>query len=146
MNIQEFLGRRNIPFQVLQHRETFDAQRMAQSVHESGHHVAKTVLLRVDGDREYVVAVLPASHNLDFAKLEKVLPAPQIEVGESEEIGAEPVHLPAVSESLPEEDADDANDRGWRRAVAYWCCRGRRDPLRADQQRYGRGSDGKQGH
>ena len=67
MNIQEFLGRSNVPFQVLQHRETFDAQRMAQCVHESGHHVAKTVLLRVDRNREYVVAVLPDAHpNREF--------------------------------------------------------------------------------
>ena len=50
MNIQEFLARRNIAFQLLEHDETFDAQHMAQAIHVSGHHVAKTVLLRADGE------------------------------------------------------------------------------------------------
>lgn len=68
MNIQEFLARKNIEFDVMPHRETYDAQHMAHEVHVSGHHVAKTVLLRVGEPRDYVVAVLPASHNIDFQK------------------------------------------------------------------------------
>ena len=80
MNIQEFLGRRNIPFDVLKHRETYDAQRMAQAVHVSGHHVAKTVLLRLNKPAEYVVAVLPASHSVDFEKACEALNAQKVEL------------------------------------------------------------------
>jgi Ala-tRNA(Pro) deacylase len=80
MNIQEFLGRRNVPFDVLKHRDTHDAQRMAQAVHVSGHQVAKTVLLRLDKPAEYVVAVLPASHSVDFEKACKALNAQKLEL------------------------------------------------------------------
>ena len=58
MNIQEFLKGKNVSFDVLPHRETYQAQRMAQAVHVSGHHVAKTVLIRIGEPSEYVVVVL----------------------------------------------------------------------------------------
>jgi Ala-tRNA(Pro) deacylase len=80
MNIQELLGRNNIPFDVLPHRETYSAQRMAQAVHVSGHQVAKTVLLRVGELPEYVVAVLPASHNIDFERARNALRTSRVEL------------------------------------------------------------------
>ena len=80
MNIQEFLARQNIPFEVLQHRDTYDAQRMAQAVHVSGHKVAKTVLLRISEPCEYVVVVLPATHTVDFDKARRVLGAENVEL------------------------------------------------------------------
>ena len=71
MNIQEFLGRHDVPFEVMTHEATYDAQHLAQAVHTSGHHAAKTVLLRAGED--YVVAVLPATHSIDFEKLKTAL-------------------------------------------------------------------------
>ena len=68
MNIQEFLARKNIQFELLEHGDTYDAQHMAQAIHVSGHHVAKTVLLRANVDGQYVIAVLPATHAVDFDK------------------------------------------------------------------------------
>ena len=68
MKLQQYLTEKRIPFEVLSHRPTYDAQHMAQSVHVSGHEVAKTVLLRCSGKPEFAVAVLPASHMLDLAK------------------------------------------------------------------------------
>lgn len=72
MNIQEFLGRHDVPFEVMPHEATYDAQHLAQAVHTSGHHVAKTVLLRVGSD-DYVIAVLAATHSIDFDKVKKGL-------------------------------------------------------------------------
>lgn len=72
MNIQEFLGRHDVPFEVMAHEATYDAQHLAQAVHTSGHHVAKTVLLRAGGDN-YVVAVLAATHSIDFGKVKAAL-------------------------------------------------------------------------
>ena len=119
MNIEEFLGRRNVPFDLLHHRETHDAQRMAQTVHVSGHLVAKTVLLRLDAPAEFVVPVLPATHNIDFRKASQVLDGRKVELGtETEmskrcpdcEIGALPPFgsqydmKTLVDESLTEDD------------------------------------------
>ncbi len=86
MNVQEFLTQRKIPFEILPHRETYDAQRMAQAVHVSGHHVAKTVLLRVGQPSEYVVAVLPASHNIDFVRARQAFDNNDVELATETEI------------------------------------------------------------
>ena len=86
MNIQNFLERQNIPFEVLPHRETYDSQRMAHAVHQSGHHVAKTVLLRIREPREYVVAVLPATHNIDFKKAREAFETERVDLASEIEI------------------------------------------------------------
>ncbi len=86
MNIQEFLARRDIPFEVLEHRQTFDAQRMAEAVHVSGHHVGKTVMLRTGGPDHFVVAVVPASHHIDFEKVRGAIGCEQVELATEEEI------------------------------------------------------------
>ncbi len=86
MNIQEFLRRKNVPFDVLQHYETYEAQRMAHAVHVSGHQVAKTVLLRIDEPSEFVVAVLPASHKIDFVKALDAFGVEKVELATEKEI------------------------------------------------------------
>lgn len=73
MNVAEFLKRERIDFQLLPHRDTYDAQRMAQSLHISGRHVAKTVLLRVNHGESFVVAVLPANRAVDFELASQLL-------------------------------------------------------------------------
>ncbi len=80
MNIQEFLGQKSIDCEVLEHLATYDAQRMAEAVHVSGHHVAKTVLLRVGTEPQYAVAVLPASHDVDFEKTCVALDTSKVEL------------------------------------------------------------------
>ena len=85
MNIQEFLGRAQVHFEVLQHPQTFDVQHLAQSVHVSGHHVAKTVMLRTD-NANYIVAVLPATHHIDFVKARAVLQATTVELASELEV------------------------------------------------------------
>jgi Ala-tRNA(Pro) deacylase len=86
MNIQEFLARRNVPFEVLEHRQTFDAQRMAEAVHVSGYHVGKTVMLRTDGPDHFVVAVIPASHHLDIDKAREAIGCEKVELATENEI------------------------------------------------------------
>jgi Ala-tRNA(Pro) deacylase len=86
MNIQEFLSQKKVPFDVLPHDETYQAQRMAQAVHVSGHQVAKTVLLRIGEPGEYVVVVLPASRNIDFKKALEVFRGEPVELATEREI------------------------------------------------------------
>lgn len=66
MNIQEFLSANQIPFEVLEHPPTTDAQHMAHAVHVSGDKVAKTVLLRANHGYRYVTALVPASRRIDL--------------------------------------------------------------------------------
>jgi Ala-tRNA(Pro) deacylase len=73
MNLHTYLLDRNVDFDVIPHRETHDAQRMAQAVHVPGREVAKTVLLRANGGYTYILAVLPADKLIDFEKASKLL-------------------------------------------------------------------------
>jgi Ala-tRNA(Pro) deacylase len=73
MNLHNYLQERNVKFDVIPHRETHDAQRMAEAVHVCGREVAKTVLLRANGGYTYILAVLPADKHIDFAKASKIL-------------------------------------------------------------------------
>jgi Ala-tRNA(Pro) deacylase len=73
MNVKKFLTERRVPFDILTHEPTYDAQHMAQAVHVPGHEVAKTVLLRANHGYKYVVAILPATSMIDFAKASKDL-------------------------------------------------------------------------
>ena len=65
MNIQQYLTENDVDYEALPHREAFTASRLANILHEPGDYVAKTVLLKADG--EYVLAVLPASYILELS-------------------------------------------------------------------------------
>jgi Ala-tRNA(Pro) deacylase len=86
MNLVKFLEEREIGFEVLPHRETYDAQHMAQALHVSGHHVAKTVLLRADGGFAYIVAVLPATRRVNLERASAALGGSRLELGTEHEL------------------------------------------------------------
>jgi Ala-tRNA(Pro) deacylase len=73
MNVQAFLKEHRVPFDVLTHEPTYDAQHMAQAVHVPGREVAKTVLLRANHGYKYIVAILPATAMIDFNRASKDL-------------------------------------------------------------------------
>lgn len=66
MKVQEFLSANHVPFQVLEHPPTTDAQHMAHAVHVSGNKVAKAVLLSANHGYRYVTALVPASRRIDL--------------------------------------------------------------------------------
>lgn len=88
MNIAEFLTKQSVRFENLPHLATYDAQHLAQTLHVPGREVAKSVLLRANGGYRYLVAVLPATKKIDFAKASaalggsKIRLATEIEVSE----------------------------------------------------------------
>jgi Ala-tRNA(Pro) deacylase len=86
MNMKYILQRRNLPFEVVRHAEAFDAQHLAQALHTPGVQVAKTVLLRADHDYRYIVAVLPATHRIDFDRLSEFLGGTNVALATEEEI------------------------------------------------------------
>ncbi len=70
MDIRGYLRNRHVPFSHLLHSPMPSAARRASSIHVTGARVAKAVLVRA-GSR-LILAVLPATHRIDFAKLAKV--------------------------------------------------------------------------
>jgi Ala-tRNA(Pro) deacylase len=80
MNVAKFLETGHYKFERVPHPPTYSAQRLAHELHVSGREVAKTVLLRANGGYQYVVAVLPASQQIDFQKVSKLFGGAKIEL------------------------------------------------------------------
>jgi Ala-tRNA(Pro) deacylase len=85
MNVKTFLNSRSVWYDALEHDPTYSAQRMAQALHVPGDEVAKTVLLRADG--QYVVAVVPATCNVDLKRAKQALGAKRVELATETEFG-----------------------------------------------------------
>ncbi len=83
MSIQDFLRSRNIPFQVLLHPPVPSATRRAQSLHISGHRVAKAVLIRAE--EQFVLAVLPATCRIDLDRLAQVMGCSSVRLATEDE-------------------------------------------------------------
>lgn len=73
MNVAEFLNTKKVGFKIFEHEATYDAQHLAQSLHVPGRVVAKTVLLSANGGYRYLIAVLPATKQIDIAKASAAL-------------------------------------------------------------------------
>jgi Ala-tRNA(Pro) deacylase len=84
--MKHFLQRRQVPFEVVTHPEAYDAQHLAHALHAPGREVAKTVLLRADHDYRYFVAVLPATHRIDFERLSEFLGGTKLELATEQEV------------------------------------------------------------
>lgn len=74
VRIAEMLAERQVAFESLLHPPAFTAQKRAKYLHVSGSRVAKSVLLR--GRSSYLLAVLPATHQIDTALLARLLDQP----------------------------------------------------------------------
>ena len=95
--LKDFLDRNNIKYDTIMHTPSYTAQEIAASAHISGKELAKTVLVKIDGNMTMVV--LPASQKIDLGLLKKVVGADTVELaGEQEfegrfpdcEVGAMP--------------------------------------------------------
>ena len=62
--LREFLDRNQVPYDVVDHREAFTAQEVAEVEHIPGMELAKVVILR--GGATYLMAVLPAPYRVDL--------------------------------------------------------------------------------
>jgi len=88
MNIPAFLEEQKCCFERIPHDPTYSAQRLAGELHVPGCEVAKTVLLRVNvkGEHLFVVAVLPASKQIDLKQAAKILAANKVRLATEIEI------------------------------------------------------------
>lgn len=67
--LKEFLGANNIKYITISHSRAFTAQEVAASAHIAEQELAKTVMIKTDG--EMAMAVLPASCKVDFDLLKQ---------------------------------------------------------------------------
>lgn len=63
-----------VEYDVLHHREAVTAQRIAEAERVKGRHQAKVVMLK-SGD-QHLMTVLPADHQIDLEKVERVVGKP----------------------------------------------------------------------
>ncbi len=68
------LNENKVEYEILHHPEAVTAQRIAQAEHIKGRHQAKVVMIK-SGD-QHLMMVLPADHQIDLEKVEKVVGKP----------------------------------------------------------------------
>lgn len=71
MRVPEFLADRQVAFETVLHPPAFTAQKLARFLRVPGRQVVKSVLLRSPAG--FVVAVLPATDQIDLAAVEAIL-------------------------------------------------------------------------
>ena len=86
MEIKKYLQNRSVRFDVIEHDNTYDSQRMAHTIGVGGRHVAKTVLLRADRGYAYIVAVLPADTLIDWKAASHAIGESRLELATEIEI------------------------------------------------------------
>ncbi|UCF83787.1 MAG: YbaK/EbsC family protein [Desulfobacteraceae bacterium] len=81
--VEEFLESNKIKYEKISHSQAFTAQEIAASAHIPGKELAKTVMVKVDG--KMAMAVLPASHRVDFNLLKAAAEATKVELAKEGE-------------------------------------------------------------
>ncbi len=97
MDLQSYLDRFNVRYQLTEHPTVFTSQMLAEVEHVPGRQVAKPVLIEADG--QLLMCALPAAGRIDLDALREELEAEDVRVVSEEEmrqvfsgceLGAEP--------------------------------------------------------
>jgi Ala-tRNA(Pro) deacylase len=81
--LKGFLDLNKIKYVSVVHSEAYTAQEIAELTHIAGKELAKTVIVKKDG--QMTMAVLPASHKIDWDLLKEATGADKIELAEEKE-------------------------------------------------------------
>ncbi|MBT4485870.1 MAG: YbaK/EbsC family protein [Candidatus Latescibacteria bacterium] len=81
--LKDLLDSQNIKYVTIRHSSAFTAQEIAASSHIPGKELAKTVMVKING--EMAMAVLPASNLVDFYLLKKIIHADSVELASEDE-------------------------------------------------------------
>lgn len=76
--LKDYLDTNHIKYVAINHSPHFTAQEIAASLHVPGNELAKTIILK--GDDNYIMAVLPASHKIDYELLADQLPYKEVKL------------------------------------------------------------------
>ncbi len=81
--LKEYLNENKVKYVKISHSPAYTAQEIAASIHIPGKELAKTVIVKVpDG---YAMAVLPASHKIDFNLLKEAMAKKEIRLANEKE-------------------------------------------------------------
>ncbi len=81
--LMEFLDTRKVKYVIIRHSPAYTSQEIAASAHVPGREMAKTVMIKLDG--EMAMAVLPASHQVDLGKLREAVGVSRAELASEKE-------------------------------------------------------------
>jgi len=81
--LREFLDSTRVPYEVIDHRQAFTAQEVAEAEHIPGQQLAKVVIMRSGGD--FLMVVLPGPYHVDIARAKAVLGKPDLVLATEEE-------------------------------------------------------------
>jgi Ala-tRNA(Pro) deacylase len=81
--LREYLDNNHVKYMVISHSLAYTAQGIASLVHVSGHKLAKTVIVKIDG--VLAMAVVPASMHVDLDQLKKLTGAQAVEIATERE-------------------------------------------------------------
>ena len=81
--LKTFLDERGVRYVSINHSRAFTAQEIAASAHIPGKELAKTVMIKLDG--EMAMSVLPASYSIDFDQLRDATGAKHVELASEDE-------------------------------------------------------------
>ncbi len=95
--LREFLDQNSVKYVSISHSPAYTAQEIAASAHIPGQELAKTVMVKLDGDM--AMAVLPASFQVDLDQLRATAGAAEVDLATEEEFkglfpGCEPGAMP----------------------------------------------------
>jgi len=76
--LREYLDEHGTEYVIVSHSKAYTAQKIAASAHISGHQVAKSVILNVDG--KMIMVVVPASHRVNMNRLKRMLGAESVDL------------------------------------------------------------------
>jgi Ala-tRNA(Pro) deacylase len=81
--LKEFLDSNKIKYTSIKHSPAYTAQEIAARSHISGKDMAKTVIVKING--EMAMTVLPASYKIDFEALMNVTGSTNVDLASEEE-------------------------------------------------------------
>ena len=82
-SLKSFLDNNHVKYTTISHSRAYTAQEVAASAHIPGKELAKTVIVKVDG--EFAMAVLPASMSVSLTRLKEAVGAGDTELASEEE-------------------------------------------------------------
>ncbi|MCM8766095.1 MAG: YbaK/EbsC family protein [Candidatus Omnitrophica bacterium] len=82
--ITSYLKKNKINYKTLKHEIAYTAQEIAAVQHIPGDQVAKTVLVKTE--KNFLLAVLPATYLVDFTKLKRLAKAKKISLAREEDM------------------------------------------------------------
>ncbi|MBD3223983.1 MAG: deacylase [Caldithrix sp.] len=81
--LKDFLDKKRVKYVLISHSEAYTSQEIAATAHIPGKELAKTVIVKLDG--EMAMVVLPASHQIDFDLCKKATGSDTVELASEEE-------------------------------------------------------------